>query len=59
VVYELAPETLMPGQNVPVGVFSMEPVTVISGTIGAYKLKHPLIFPERFQYVMVQIQLIA
>ncbi len=38
VIYELAPETLVPGQNVAVGVFSMEPVTVVSGMIGAYKI---------------------
>lgn len=38
VIYELGPETLLPGQSVAVGVFSVEPVTVVSGTIGAYKI---------------------
>jgi hypothetical protein len=38
VIYELSPETLSPGQSIAVGVFSAEPVTVVSGTIGAYKI---------------------
>jgi hypothetical protein len=38
VLYELGPETLVPGLNVPVAVYSTQPVTVTSGSIGTYNI---------------------
>jgi hypothetical protein len=38
-VYELGPELLSPGREIPVAVYSREPVEVLSGTIGAEEIR--------------------
>jgi len=38
VVYELSPETLSPGTVVHISVFSMEPISVLAGSIGSTKI---------------------
>ncbi len=41
VVYELAPEMLSPGKVVAIAVYSREPISVVSGTIGTEQIVFP------------------